>query len=597
LAQLTDGQLQAYARTVKDAVALAEVKSEMARRAGVRQPQGEAPTQTVAQEIAGQGGEEQPIMAAGGGIVALAGGSQEPVKDDNSLTAEDIVRLGPGAAAYQARRDKEMAERVVPVGMTNIAANPVLLPAGSVDVRAIPQRSGILAANSAPLSGAPERYIAEQNARLIKEAGQAEQAQNADSQVQPSEALQYPNTFRAELEEANQNAQMQDADSQVQPRGGIAAIPPVSSAIAGATPRTPVATGAPTGGGITSVAPNVPAGGAPAVSGAGAGTIGNAPVAAIGKGAVPVGNPNDMSWGAFAANVKAASQLEPEDKALLADMQKRADRRLARAEGQEKNVLNEALISGGLAMMGGLNLSDGVKRMAEAGGKQYFASKAEASKAINAAEDAQDAFNQYQMSYKQGNKKMIGEMYGKWQSSMLDFQGKIQTAAMTSGASLENARATREATAEARRQSIEQHALDRDEKIRQFDLSLKQNENQFVTRMKELGNQQAITSFEQLDRTFKDTMAAKETAQAKVYAEFKPRFERFTLMDLAKMSDADKKQYNALNTEYKAAMLSRLTPWDDQLEQVQNRKAAMMGIRPIGSAGGTNSQFKVVGVE
>jgi hypothetical protein len=192
---------------------------------------------------------------------------------------------------------------------------------------------------------------------------------------------------------------------------------------------------------------------------------------------------------------------------------------------------------------------------------------------------------------------MIGEMYGKWQSSMLDFQGKIQAAAMTSGASLENAKATRDATAEARRQSIEQHALDRDEKIRQFDLSLKQNENQFVTRMKELGNQQAITSFEQLDRTFKDTMAAKEAAQAKVYAEFKPRFERFTLMDPAKMSDADKKQYNVLNTEYKAAMLSRLTPWDDQLEQVQNRKAAMMGIRPIGSAGGTNSQFKVVGVE
>jgi hypothetical protein len=577
LSQLTDGQLQAYARTVKDAVALAEVKTEMTRRAGVRQPQGEEPTQTVAQEVAGQGGiAEQPVMAAaGGGIVALAGGSKDATEDDTFGTQVPV------------RDSKDEGPTVTSILGARVPTRNIIPAPKNDQTMANWDASGQEITRGAEVFA--ERQAMEQEQRAKEQAAAAQEAAQYGGRIdtetinQQAQQAQQAQQHRADTTAQMYAGNAQEGPGQYPNLGGITAVPAAGGA-------TPVATGAPAGGGITSVAPNV--GGAPRT-----GAIGNAPVDAIGKGAVPVGSPNDMSWGAFAANVKAASQLEPEDKALLADMQKRADRRLARAEGQEKNVLNEALISGGLAMMGGLNLSDGVKRMAEAGGKQYFASKAEASKAINAAEDAQDAFNQYQMSYKQGNKKMIGEMYGKWQSSMLDFQGKIQAAAMTSGASLENARATREATAEARRQSIEQHALDRDEKIRQFDLSLKQNENQFVTRMKELGNQQAITSFEQLDRTFKDTMAAKEAAQAKVYAEFKPRFERFTLMDPAKMSDADKKQYNALNTEYKAAMLSRLTPWDDQLEQVQNRKAAMMGIRPIGSAGGTNSQFKVVGVE
>jgi len=470
LAQLTDGQLQAYARTVKDAVALAEVKAEMARRAGVRQPQGEEPTQTVAQEVAGQGGiAEQPMMAAaGGGIVALAGGSEEPVKDkpgeihdessDAPTQTPNWTRFFPEGSLVRNLR--------LPVGSdVRNALNSQRQSADSaVQPNAISPEA-LAAANQAQQQQEMDSQVQTgmvPRAQLV-DMNRVAQAQDADSQVQGGlDPYNIANTAARMTEDQ----QMQDADSQVQPRGGIAAIPPVAraSAIAGAgagaIPRTP-AGATPAGGGITDV--GTPAGGAPRTGGA---SIGNVSPDAIGKGAVPVGNPNDMSWGAFAANVKAASQLEPEDKALLADMQKRADRRLARAEGQEKNVLNEAIISGGIAMMGGMNLADGVRRAAEQGGKQYFSSQAEARKAINAAEDAQDAFNQYQMSYKQGNKKMIGEMYGKWQSSMLDFQGKIQAAGITAGASMANAKAQQEANAirqtEVNRSHVENEQLRKD---------------------------------------------------------------------------------------------------------------------------------------
>jgi len=437
LSQLTDGQLQAYARTVKDAVALAEVRSEMARRASMRQPQGEAPTQTVAQEVAGQGGvEEQQPMMAGGGIVALdrggITGEDIATKSDQDLypIPNDPIRYRPETTVGQSVKDFFYTDPKNSQYARTLREARELGPEGLAKLKE---------ANLAPPIPTPE------NAVTLANYDASMQQQQRDTELtfereQIAREQQARDQNAANAEGARFGDRMA-ADGQVQPTANPTQYADNNAEGTGQYPTlTKPASGAPASGGITDVkrgAPT-PAAGAPAPT-----AIGNAPVAAIGKGAVPVGNPNDpMSWGAFAANVKAASQLEPEDKALLADMQKRADRRMARAEGQEKNVMNEALISGGLAMMGGLNLSDGVRKMAEAGGKQYFASQSEARKAVNAAEDAQDAFNQYQMTYKQGNKKMIGEMYGKWQSSMLDFQGKIQAAGISAGAS-------REATAEA----------------------------------------------------------------------------------------------------------------------------------------------------
>jgi hypothetical protein len=198
-------------------------------------------------------------------------------------------------------------------------------------------------------------------------------------------------------------------------------------------------------GGITSVARNTngtaPAGGINAITPRtpGAGATPTAPGTA--------GSGDIFGWGTYAANVAKAAEFDPEDKAVLADLQKRTERKLQRAEKQERGVMSEALISGGLAMMGGMNLSDGIRRLAEAGGKQYFSSQAEARKAIEKADEAQDAFSQYKLSLKQGNKKLAAEMYGKYYGTVMDFQGKIQAAGITAGASMANAKAQQEANA------------------------------------------------------------------------------------------------------------------------------------------------------
>lgn len=80
LKRLSDSQLAAYARTVKDAITLSAVQSEMARRSKTRAPMGEMPQETVADEVVKRAGEAsvgQPRVGMyGGGIVALQAGGQ-----------------------------------------------------------------------------------------------------------------------------------------------------------------------------------------------------------------------------------------------------------------------------------------------------------------------------------------------------------------------------------------------------------------------------------------------------------------------------------------------------------------------------------------
>ena len=417
LSQLSDGQLQAYARTVKDAVALAEVKAEMARRAGVRQPQGEEPTQTVAQEVAGQGGiAEQPMMAAaGGGIVALNKGGEgrddAPSRDvaieydDNGKIVNPYTRGRPNpAATSEIPRNPSVPILIntapsTPVGQTTIAPGAVLPPAAAPSLLA-PTRSGIMLADSAPPSTAPDQYIADQNARV---AADAEGAQYGEQIAAEQQVRQTQPTFNP------------PADT-----GGITSV----AAPAGAPGAAPAGGIVPAGG---PAAARTPGGMATAPGAAGSGDI--------------------FGWGTYAANVAKAAELDPEDKATLADLQKRTERKMQRAEKQERGVMSEAMIAGGIAMMGGMNLSDGVRRMAEAGGKQYFSSQAEARKAIEKADEAQDAFDQYKMSFKQGNKKLAAEMYGKYFNAVVEYKGKIEAAGIGAGASMANAKAQQEANA------------------------------------------------------------------------------------------------------------------------------------------------------
>jgi hypothetical protein len=78
LRRLSDAQLAAYARTVKDAITLSAIQSELERRAKMRQPYEQGPEGTTAQMIAQQAEAAsigQPrVGMAGGGIVALQSG-------------------------------------------------------------------------------------------------------------------------------------------------------------------------------------------------------------------------------------------------------------------------------------------------------------------------------------------------------------------------------------------------------------------------------------------------------------------------------------------------------------------------------------------
>ncbi len=607
LAQLSDGQLQAYARTVKDAVALAEVKAEMARRSNVRQPQGEEPTQTVAESIAGQGGiAEQPVMAAaGGGIVALAGGSEEATKEKTELQESLASRQSEverrnlenellkearhldsfyGGALGSTRQRNEARTLIQDLqGAPTDALRSFRASGVTPKQQQVQNQYGVDAQGRTSTAGTAEA-VAAGNRDLLNA--------DVDSQVQPSEALQYPNTFRQTLEDVNEGQQMQDADSQVQPYGGITAIPRAAG--------TPVATGAPASGGIIP-AGGVPTGGVPTggiiPAGGDTPTIGNVPPAAIGKGAVPVGNSNDMSWGAFAANVKAASQLEPEDKALLADMQARADRRMKRAEGQEKNVMSEALISGGLAMMSGLNLSDGVRKMAEAGGKQYFASQSEARKAINAAEDAQDAFNQYQMSYKQGNKKMVGELYSKWQSSMLDFQGKIQAAGISAGAQDRSTQENIKARELAQANTLADRQLARDQQMQIHQQNVQIHKDDFAAKMAQTQNIQAQT----LMSGYESRLSGIQEGARKTAADLNSRFakQREELQFSADKPEVKAAKVRALELKQAVELKAALDPYVDRqagvLAQQDNLMNRVLGFGTSG-ANESGSAGRVVGV-
>jgi hypothetical protein len=420
LSQLSDGQLQAYARTVKDAVALAEVKAEMARRAGVRQPQGEEPTRTVAQEVAGQGGiAEQPMMAAaGGGIVALNKGGEG--KDDSTA----------GEAEAQAARNQGTAPKSF-FGIDLTGPAPAEVP---FNQRLLPRAWDAFTnsfTSTKPSNVRPRvddagiaRVMAQENAlpQVIdgqQQAPQSVDAANARVMAQENALPPVPAVVPTGPSYAENEA---EGTGRYPNLGGITDIKRGATTPAGATPA----------GGIDAITPRTPGAGGHGAPSTAPGTAGSGDI---------------FGWGTYAANVAKAAELDPEDKAVLADLQKRTERRMQRAEKQERGVMSEAMIAGGIAMMGGLNLSDGVRRMAEAGGKQYFSSQAEARKAIEKADEAQDAFDQYKLSFKQGNKKLAAEMYGKYYNTVMDYKGKIESAAMTSGASMANAKAQQDANA------------------------------------------------------------------------------------------------------------------------------------------------------
>jgi hypothetical protein len=94
---------------------------------------------------------------------------------------------------------------------------------------------------------------------------------------------------------------------------------------------------------------------------------------------------------------------DPADLEVLADMKARVDSRMARAEGQENTAKFDAILMAGLSMMGGTSLADGIARAAQTGGATFLAGKKDAAKAVDAAEDAELAFNKYKLALRKGD--------------------------------------------------------------------------------------------------------------------------------------------------------------------------------------------------
>jgi hypothetical protein len=596
LSRLSDDQLMAYARTVKDPAAREEVQAEMTRRAEVRQSQQATQAQEAQAQEAQGGIGQQPMMAAGGGIVALNGQTGSTANDpDASEFSQDLA----------ARKENVRIE-----DLRNKLITPYQRTAGPIGYFMSPPEERRAAKDMVGelRSATPEELRTFQAAGVTpnqRRAQLTQQAQNVDSQAQPnragaSEAVAAANrellnvdadsqvqpgrelAARFAVEEAADELQMQDADSQVQPYGGITSAPAATAATgtpttatsgipAAAPAATTTATGTPTSaapssGGITTVS-GAPAGGAPA--GGRTGSVG-----------IPVGVPGDpMSFATYRANVQDLAKLDPEDKAVLANMEARTLKRLSRAETQEKGVMNEAFIAAGLAMMGGLNLSDGIRRAAEKGGTKYFESKAEARKAIDKAEDAQDAFDQYRTALKQGNKKLANEMYGTFYKSYTDYIGKIQAAGISAGAS-------REATAEAAKTRLQIADDNRTQRAQEFEINQTRLRNDMAMRAEELRLKRDDTDAQKSWNTYRglqDSVTRVDEGKRRAISDaLKPYENSFAVLQQQAMSPkADpkiKQQFAALQAEIAAVRDRVAKPYDDRIFKLDSDSARALNM-------------------
>jgi hypothetical protein len=529
---------------------------------------------------------------AGGGIVALNRGGNEKSEFRRDIEAlREDVKLEDERAGVL----KPLAKTAGPFGYfttspgdraTARATLGELQNAPMEDIRAY-RDTGVIPRSADPL-GDPSAVAG-------MAAVQAREAERRQSLAQAANNLGSPEGYEGQAPAPRPSRGIDEMPEEgASPVTGTAP----SSAPPGTVPGGIVPSRAPVAGAPAGQAPagQAPAAGAPAAP-AGIVPSSRAPTAMAG-GAVPIANPGDpLGWGAYKANVDDMAKLDPEQRAVIDDMRKRSERKMARAEKQEKNVMSETTVAMGLAMMGGLNLPDGVRRMAEQGGKKYFESSAAASKAIEAADDAQGAFDQYQLSLKQGNKKVAADMYGKFHNSMLDYQGKIQAASISAGASRENAAAQREATAANREMQERRYDLDRDAMMQRHQETILAQKDNFKTRMAELGENRRVLELKALEDRELRLIAEARATERGIYDRFAPRLQQFEfkLGSGKPLSPQDQKAYDALVKEFNAEAKKAAAPVRKKLDETLIRQGEVMGISAPSSAG-SNSGFRVVGV-
>jgi hypothetical protein len=329
---------------------------------------------------------------------------------------------------------------------------------------------------------------------------------------------------------------------------------------------------------------------------AGAGGHG-ATVGSTGAG-VPVGVPGDpMNFATYRANVEDMAKLDPEDKATLANMQARAEKRLRRAEGQEKNVMNDAFIAGGLAMMGGLNLADGIRRAAEQGGKQYFSSQAEARKAIDKAEEAQDAFYQYRTALKQGNKKLANEMYGTFHKSYADYISRITSAGITAGAQDRSTQENIKSRELAQSNVLADRQLARDQQMLIHQQNIQVHKDDVLARIANTQNVQAQTLMAGYETKLSTIQEGIRKTTADLSRTFKAQREE--LQFSTDKPEVKAAKLKALELRQAAALKEAVDPYVDQQARVLSMQDNLMNkiLNPGGgNAGGSGSTGRVVGV-
>ena len=312
LRRLSDSQLAAYARTIKDAVTLSAIQNELSRRDKMRQPQAQAPQITTAEGIAKQAESASVgrprVGMYGGGIVALqAGGPPMP-----AFTGGDEYGVDPATLESVAQRSEQIQQ-----GLSNIVpALESITPQGPYS--GMPSGSRQAPVAPPPAQGDPE----------------------LDDRASP-----------VGIELLSEERRQEQAPAQT-----------------GDTPSL-----------------------------------------------------SNMSFDQW-RQVSSQYVQSPEDAAVLADMKARVDARKERAEGRESSAIYDALLMGGLAMMSGTSFAEGLAKAAQTGGATFLAGKQGAAKAIDAAEDAELAFNQYKMSVRKGDEKAAQSAF----ESYMNYRAKME---------------------------------------------------------------------------------------------------------------------------------------------------------------------------
>lgn len=115
-------------------------------------------------------------------------------------------------------------------------------------------------------------------------------------------------------------------------------------------------------------------------------------------------------------------EVGEKEQSLLTDMQKRLESRMERAEKGKDTAIYDAILMGGLAMMGGRTLAEGIAKAAQTGGATFMAGSKEANKAINEAEAAELAFRKYQIELDKGREEKAERQFDNYVKHAIELE-------------------------------------------------------------------------------------------------------------------------------------------------------------------------------